>query len=694
MAADLSSLSDLGRLEALRLTGLMDSPCEPSFDRLTRLASRLLRAPVVLVSLVDPCRQFFKSSVGLPEPWASLRQTPLSHSFCQYVVGSGRPLVVGDARKRSPLRENRAVRDLGVIAYLGIPLATADGHVLGSFCAIDVVPREWDAVEVETMTDLAASVSTEIKLRVDIERRRHSEAELHCKQRFIQNIVEATPAILYLYGLDERRILWSNGRTQATLGYSPDSMGSFSESEILASLHPEDVARFTEGLREIHHLEDGQVIESEYRLRHADGSWRWLRSRSVVSRRDARGRPDRLLCVVEDVTGRKNAEGLSRLLFEKSSDAHLIFDEVDGILDCNEATLRFLRCPDKSLLLGRHPVTLSADFQTDGLRRVDESRTIDATARREGHHRFDWSARRFDGEVVSCEVNLSPVEVAGRSVLLVVWHDLTERKRAEAEMRRAMEAAEAANRIKSEFLANMSHEIRTPMNGILGMTELAMDTELSPLQREYLGLVKTSAESLLTVIDDILDFSKIEAGKLDLSPDPFNLHELIRETLQALAFRAQGKGLRLVSGMAPGVPAVVEGDAGRLRQVLVNLVGNAIKFTARGEVVVSVEPDEARDDGPEVVLRFAVADNGIGIPPEKLRSIFEPFQQADGSTTRKYGGTGLGLSISQKLVEMMGGRIWVESEPGLGSTFRFTVRLGDLSREIRKRTQTFPGKVS
>ena len=688
MSAELSVLSEPGRLEALRSTGLMDSPCEPSFDRLTRLASRLIRAPVALVSLVDPCRQFFKSAVGLPEPWASARETPLSHSFCQHVVASGRPLVVEDARGDPLLRENRAIVDLGVIAYLGIPLVTADGFVLGSFCAIDGVPRAWGADEVETMGDLAASVSTEIELRIDVGQRARIEEELRRERKFIEDVVEATPVILFLYAPDERRVVWSNGRAESTLGFPPDSPRSIGEREIVALLHPDDVARFEEDRRSLLRLEDGRVRESEYRLRHADGSWRWLQCRSVVSRRDDSGRPDRLLCALVDVTGRKNAEGLSRLLFEKSSDPHLIFDEVDGILDCNEATLRFLRCPDRSLILGRHPVTLSADFLTDGHRQVVDSVRIDATARREGHHRFDWTARRFDGEVVPCEVNLSPVEVGGRSLLLVVWHDLTQRKRIEGELRLAKEAAEAASRAKSEFLANMSHEIRTPMNGILGMTELAMDTPLSPLQREYLGLVKSSAESLLTVIDDILDFSKIEAGKLDLSPAPFDLRELVDDTLRILSFRAEGKGLRLDSRVEPGTPGVVVGDAGRLRQVLINLVGNAIKFTARGEVVVSVGPGGgAGDDEAEAVLGFAVADTGIGIPPAKLGAIFEPFEQADGSTTRKYGGTGLGLSISRRLVELMGGRIGVESEPGLGSTFRFTARLG---RVVEGNSETSP----
>ena len=420
------------------------------------------------------------------------------------------------------------------------------------------------------------------------------------------------------------------------------------------------------------------IVDKEEKGAWPDGRVAYL-STTKVPLRDAQGEIVGTFGISRDITARKQAEEeaeyeryLLHCLMDSVPDS-IYFKDADGCyLRINQAKAARSGFRDPAQAVGKSDADV---FPADHARqaRTDELTVLATGQPIIGKEEFltwpggkhSWVAttrlplRDRDGKIIGT---------------LGISHDITGQKQAAEQMRVAKEAAEAASRAKGEFLANMSHEIRTPLNAIMGLTELVLDTELATSQREYLKLVLESSVSLLAVINDILDFSKIEAGKLQLESAEFELRESLGDALKSLAFRAHCRGLELAAEIHPEVPERLIGDAGRLRQVLVNLVGNAIKFTENGEVVVEVNSVSCSEQ--ETELRISVRDTGIGIPPEKLVAIFEAFEQVDMSTTRKYGGTGLGLAICSRLVSLMGGRIGVESQLGQGSTFHFTARFG------------------
>ena len=372
--------------------------------------------------------------------------------------------------------------------------------------------------------------------------------------------------------------------------------------------------------------------------------------------------------LLNDVTDKQANEEKFRLLFEHSADAHLLSAK-GKIVDCNPGALRMLRARDKSEVVGKNYLELSPQMQPGDRSSIEKGAEIDAIVDQKGSCRVDWVHTRLDGTELLVESTVTRVTLAGEPAILSVWHDLSDRRQREMELQRAKDAAEAATRAKSEFLASMSHEIRTPLNGVIGMTSVLLDSTLAPEQRDYVNTIQNSGEVLLSLINDLLDFSKIEAGKLQMEMREFLVSNVVRAAIEVISQSAERKGLRLSVDIHESASRRLLGDAGRIRQVLLNLLANAVKFTEHGAVTLAVAECSPGN------IEFRVTDTGIGIPREIQGRLFESFTQADASTTRRYGGTGLGLAICRRLVDLMGGSINLASESGVGSTFWFTIPL-------------------
>jgi PAS domain S-box-containing protein len=499
----------------------------------------------------------------------------------------------------------------------------------------------------------------------DITQAKATQQALHEANENYRALIHNIPDVIWMIDSNDQ-IKFLSPNTEKVFGYSTAECYARGVSILFDSIHPDEAEQVRRSFQLF--FDDGAPFDMEFRIRRKDGEWRWVRNRAIQTfeksgLRYASG-------LVTDITQRKTAEESLReseqryrLLFERNLAGVFRCSQVGSFLDCNDAGAKILGYDSREDLIGR-PV-MDVFFDPAEKTAADQRMAQSETASNQ-----ELLMRRKDGSPVWVMANTTMMNGATGTEIEGTFLDITLLKQAEEQMRLAKEAAESANRAKSEFLANMSHEIRTPMNGVIGMIDLALDTNLTHEQRDYLATVKSSAGALLEIINDILDFSKIEARKLELERVPFSVKDVVRATVKEFSVQARNKQLSLQCDFSSDLPELAIGDPGRLRQILMNLVGNALKFTNQGKIVVRVL--RLQDNA----LQFSVSDTGIGISADKQKTIFEAFVQADTSSTRHYGGTGLGLAIVSQLVALMHGRIWLESKAGSGSTFYFTARFG------------------
>ncbi|MDI1326175.1 MAG: ATP-binding protein [Brevundimonas sp.] len=648
------------RLDALYALRVLDTPPEPRFDRLTRLAATLFNAPTALISLIDAERQWFKSRHGF-----DACETSRGDAFCSsaLLLPGGSVMVVEDATKDPLFARNPHVTGADHVRfYAGALLTTASGHNLGTLCIVDTEPRRFSEAERALLRELGDLIIEQLELTTE-----RLEAE---EKRRLLELAESVSHVGHWRRTAEGETTWST-EVYRIFGLPPRKPGTPVPMDIVRSAYDGDQrARLDAFLDRA--MDQDATDEFQTSITRPDGK---LRQVVVSARRqlDKSGRVEALFGVVQDVTDRHRAQERVR---RSEAQFRLLADHMGDVVTRLklDGSSRYIS-PAIRGLLGYTPKEMEGRPAQAFLHPDDQAGLLDAFARIAGGQRrcvLQHRAVHRDSHIVWVETTFQAVlDSEGRPTeVIAVIRDVSERHTLEEELRDARDKAEAASEAKTRFLANISHEVRTPLTSIIGFSKLLQARKgLGVVERQCADRISVSAQALLNVINDVLDYSKLEAGAMVLAAQPFAIRTLFRETAEIVLGQIEDKGLTYAEDVGEDVPAVLIGDAARLRQVLLNLMSNAIKFTERGGVSVSVRSRTAPDG--RSLVRVTVTDTGIGIAPEVAATLFERFVQADESTTRRFGGTGLGLAISRQLVEMMGGAIGVHSTPGQGSEFWF-----------------------
>ena len=657
-----TSRDEQARLQAVRSLHILDTPPEPRFDRLTRLAASLFDVPTALISLIDAERQWFKSRHGM-----ELCETRREDAFCNRAIQlpPGSVMVVPDATHDPRFVDNPYVAAPGGVRfYAGAVLTDEAGHNLGTLCLIDDKPRDFGEADRQRLREIADLVSEQIALT--------TERLVAEEKRRLLELAEAVSRVgHWRWRLDTGELAWSD-EVYRIYGLPP---GRPISRDGLADFYtPEERSARDAFIRRV--LRDGSREEFETSIRRPDGEVRRLVP-SALRQVGEDGRVEALFGVVQDITERHTA--MDRL---RRSEARyrLLADHMDDVVTRLHPDGRSgYISPAVTSLLGYRPAEMAGRPAQEFVHPEDRPALLEAFAKLAGGLRrctLQQRALRKDGSAVWVETSFQAVtnEDGAAAEIIAVIRDISERRRLEEELREARDRAEAASEAKSRFLSNMSHELRTPLTSVIGFARILQAREgLGPVERQCADRIHLSGEVLLAVINDVLDYSKLEAGATVLDRRPFDPRALVQEAAEVVLGQIEDKGLWFSQEIAPDVPERLVGDPARLRQVLLNFLGNAVKFTAAGGVGVIVR-STPRADG-RAALHVSVSDTGVGLEPALAGTLFERFVQADESTSRRFGGTGLGLSICRELVELMDGRIGVDSAPGQGSTFWFEAPL-------------------